>query len=202
MTAKAPEAAKAGVEDTRQRILLAARKLYAERGSRGTTTREVADSAGVNEATLFRHFGTKQALLSAMLDHFSESTLYVTVLEQIREVHGLEPQLCFLASAAIDSLRRKQDLIRATMAEEPSNPEAVACTWRAPAEGKRMLTGFMREKVEGGELRGDPQILSRIFMSLAFAYVMAGRLWSDEERPKEEVIRTMVDTFVNGARPR
>jgi hypothetical protein len=39
-------------------------------------------------------------------------------------------------------------------------------------------------------------------MSLAFAYVMAGRLWSDEERPKEEVIRTMVDTFVNGARPR
>ena len=62
---------KSGVDQTRLRILGAARELYAEKGSRGTTTREVADRAGVNEATLFRHFGTKGQLLSAMLEHFS-----------------------------------------------------------------------------------------------------------------------------------
>ncbi|MEO7039366.1 MAG: helix-turn-helix domain-containing protein, partial [Candidatus Elarobacter sp.] len=49
----------AGVEDTRTRILAAARELFERNGTRGTTTREVAERAGVNEATLFRHFGSK-----------------------------------------------------------------------------------------------------------------------------------------------
>ena len=68
-SARVPRAVdlKAGVEDTRLRILAATRTLYASKGSRGTTTREVAILAGVNEATLFRHFGTKTLLLTAML---------------------------------------------------------------------------------------------------------------------------------------
>ena len=48
------------------RILAAARELFERNGTRGTTTREVAERAGVNEATLFRHFGSKAALLDAM----------------------------------------------------------------------------------------------------------------------------------------
>ena len=55
-----------GVEDTRARILAAAREVFERNGTRGTTTREVAERAGVNEATLFRHFGSKRALLDAM----------------------------------------------------------------------------------------------------------------------------------------
>ena len=152
MTLKPLEPAKHGVEDTRLRILAAARKLYAERGSRGTTTREVADLAGVNEATLFRHFGTKQQLLSAMHDHFSESSTYVAVFERLALVDGLEAQLRLLGSEAIESLRRKEDLIKVSMAEDISNPEAGKCAWRAPVAGREMLSGFMRQKVEAGEL--------------------------------------------------
>jgi AcrR family transcriptional regulator len=203
VTLRAPEAAaKPGVEDTRLRILAAARKMYAERGSRGATTRDVAESAGVNEATLFRHFGTKQQLLSAMLDHYSERSTFISIFERLREISGLEAQLCLLGSEAIESLRRKEDLIKASMAEEISNPEAGLCAWRAPVEGRRLLTEFMRQKVDAGELRGDPESLARIFMSLFFAYVMAARLWHEEERPGDVVTQTIVDTFLNGARPR
>ena len=49
--------------DLRQKILKAATELYAETGFRGTTTRQIAQLAGVNEVTLFRHFGSKTALL-------------------------------------------------------------------------------------------------------------------------------------------
>ncbi len=203
MTLKEPEAiAKSGVEETRLRILAAARKLYAERGSRGTTTREVADLAGVNEATLFRHFGTKQQLLAAMYDHFSEASAYVSILERMLEISGMEAQLRFLGAEAIESLRRKEDLIKVSMAEEIAFPEAGTCAWRAPVAGKLMLTEYMRERVEAGELQGDPETLARIFMSLFFAYVMANRIWSGEERPRDSVVQTIVDTFVNGARPR
>ena len=60
----------ASPEETRERILVAAREVIGRKGKRGATTREIADVAGVNEATLFRHFGTKEALLVACAQHF------------------------------------------------------------------------------------------------------------------------------------
>jgi AcrR family transcriptional regulator len=51
---------------SRQRLLNAARELFVRQGITQTTTRQIADLAGVNEVTLFRHFGTKQGLLLAV----------------------------------------------------------------------------------------------------------------------------------------
>src|SRR5438034_4830741 len=53
--------------DTRDRSLDAAKKVYAKHGFRGATTRLIAIEAGVNEVTLFRTFGSKGALLEAVL---------------------------------------------------------------------------------------------------------------------------------------
>lgn len=53
--------------ETQEKILSATRQVYAEVGFRGTTTRRIAQVAGVNEVTLFRHFGTKEALVRAAL---------------------------------------------------------------------------------------------------------------------------------------
>jgi AcrR family transcriptional regulator len=49
--------------ETRDRILKAALKLFARRGYDGTTTKDLAEAAGVAEGTLFRHFETKKAIL-------------------------------------------------------------------------------------------------------------------------------------------
>lgn len=53
---------------TRRRILAAARALVAERGIDGTSTRDVAEAAGVNVATLHHHFGSKDGLHQACID--------------------------------------------------------------------------------------------------------------------------------------
>ncbi|MFC7618804.1 helix-turn-helix domain-containing protein [Microlunatus sp. GCM10028923] len=50
-------------ERTRSALLEAAAELFLERGFDATTTRQIADRAGVSEMTLFRHFPTKEALL-------------------------------------------------------------------------------------------------------------------------------------------
>ena len=50
--------------EAREQLLQAALKVYAESGTRGATTRRIAQEAGVNEVTLFRHFGSKDALHS------------------------------------------------------------------------------------------------------------------------------------------
>ncbi|MEM9483710.1 MAG: helix-turn-helix domain-containing protein, partial [Cyanobacteria bacterium P01_F01_bin.116] len=50
-------------DDTQEKILEAAQRLFARRGYGGTTTRDLAQAAGVAEGTLFRHFENKKAIL-------------------------------------------------------------------------------------------------------------------------------------------
>jgi AcrR family transcriptional regulator len=53
-------------EDRRAAIIKAVQRVFAEKGFDGTTTRELAEAAGVSEALLFKHFPNKEALYSAM----------------------------------------------------------------------------------------------------------------------------------------
>ncbi len=53
-------------EERRAAIIRAVRQVFAEKGFDGTTTRELAEAAGVSEALLFKHFPNKEALFSAM----------------------------------------------------------------------------------------------------------------------------------------
>ncbi len=190
----------AGVEDTRARILAAARDLYERAGSRGTTTRSVADLARVNEATLFRHFGTKQQLIAAMLEHFTEASTFGETIESVQRGATLERQLAMLGNAAIEAIRRKEKLIKVAMAEEITNPEGHNCAWRAPAAARRHLRGYFAARIAAGELRGDPDFLARTFLSLFFTFVMARAVWGDGEQAQERVVTRLVAIFLNGAR--
>ena len=60
----AEQARRSGAQ-TRERLLGAARVAFARRGYHATTTAEIAAAAGCSEPTLFKHFGSKQALLVA-----------------------------------------------------------------------------------------------------------------------------------------
>ncbi|MGD9764378.1 MAG: CerR family C-terminal domain-containing protein [Candidatus Binatia bacterium] len=60
-------AAPQSASDTKARVLQAAARLFAERGFRGTTAREIAERAGVNLAAAHYHFGSKEALYIEVL---------------------------------------------------------------------------------------------------------------------------------------
>lgn len=55
-------------EDRRRQLIQIALRLFSQNGFRGTTTKEIALAAGVNEAIIFRHFETKDDLYAAILD--------------------------------------------------------------------------------------------------------------------------------------
>jgi TetR/AcrR family transcriptional regulator len=59
--------------DRRRQLLDAALELFSRKGFGGTTTKEIAAAAGVTEAIIFRHFPSKQALYTAVLDSKTES---------------------------------------------------------------------------------------------------------------------------------
>ena len=56
-------------EHRRRQIIEVAIDLFSRRGFNGTTTKEIAAAAGVNEAIIFRHFAGKEQLYAAILDY-------------------------------------------------------------------------------------------------------------------------------------
>jgi len=54
-------------DERRKAIVTAAVPLFARKGFAGTTTRELAEAAGISEALLFRHFPSKQLLYREIL---------------------------------------------------------------------------------------------------------------------------------------
>src|SRR3989442_6666630 len=65
-----------------QQILKNAIRLFAQKGFRGTTTREIALAAGVNEVTIFRHFSSKQDLYAAILEVKSSEAGVSTLVDE------------------------------------------------------------------------------------------------------------------------
>ncbi len=59
--------------DTRERALAVAQALFAERGYRGTSLRDIAKRIGVRAPSLLHHFPSKQQLYLAVLDQLFES---------------------------------------------------------------------------------------------------------------------------------
>ncbi|MEU7939473.1 TetR/AcrR family transcriptional regulator [Microbispora bryophytorum] len=60
--------------ETRHRILREAANLFAEKGYAATTTREIAAAVGVQQPSLFHHFGSKQEILDNLLRVSIEAT--------------------------------------------------------------------------------------------------------------------------------
>ncbi|MGY3677983.1 TetR/AcrR family transcriptional regulator [Streptomyces sp. TE33382] len=86
---------------TRGRLLEAARDLFAERGYERATVRAIADRAGVNQALLFRYFGSKQGLLTEVVAEGGLEELRATPPEELFE-KALRSMLTRSAPGAAD----------------------------------------------------------------------------------------------------
>lgn len=62
-----------GREEVAAAVLTAAADLFAERGPAATSIRDIAARSKVNHGLVFRHFGTKEQLVGAVLDHLGEN---------------------------------------------------------------------------------------------------------------------------------
>ena len=109
----------------RQRLLEAARAEFGDKGIEAATTRGIAERAGCNEVTLFRHFESKQKLLAAVVQETSEEFLAVCEcagdfsgdpredLERFARVYNAALERCEgMARAMIGESRRRPTLAK------------------------------------------------------------------------------------------
>ncbi|HRP07959.1 MAG TPA: helix-turn-helix domain-containing protein, partial [Gemmatimonadales bacterium] len=96
---------------TRDRLLEAARELFASEGFHATTTPLISSRAGVAEGTIYRHFPSKQALLNAV---YQDAMRWGTATVRAAAAGGgrVADRLGGLARSWLDAAEARPALVR------------------------------------------------------------------------------------------
>ncbi|MFB9902836.1 TetR/AcrR family transcriptional regulator [Allokutzneria oryzae] len=142
---------------TRTAILEAAAGLLATSPVADVSTRAVCEAAGVGAPTLYRHFGDKEGLLSAVVDHGFER--YLAGKRAARP-----------SADPVADLRRGWDNHVAFAVENPAyyrlmHSPAVSTPPESANEGYRMLLAALERVAAVGKLRVSPPVAAQMVMS-------------------------------------
>jgi AcrR family transcriptional regulator len=188
----------------RDQLLEAAARLYAETGYRGATTRRIAVQAGVNEITLFRHFGSKDALIREAISRAGLSNVPAALPETPREPFR---ELREWATTHIAELRDRRSLIRTCMGEIEEHPGIFSAENSPPAMAAKVLRRYLRRLRDVGLAKApfDETAASAMLMGVLFADAM-GRdimpgMYQNEPAPAlDEYVRLFLRSIGVGRR--
>ena len=188
----------------RDQLLQAAARLYGEAGYRGATTRRIATAAGVNEITLFRHFGSKEALIREAISRAGSSAVPDLLPETPREPFR---ELRDWARAHIGELRDRRSLIRTCMGEIEEHPGIFSPENSSPALAAKALGQYLRRLREAGLAKApfDEVVASAMLMGVLFADAMGRDIMrdmyrNDPEQALEQYVRLFLRAIGVGVR--
>ena len=117
------------INQTRKLILETALKLFSQKGYNNTSTKEIAEKAGIAEGTIFNYFSTKQELLkevaSTGINMFAESYFIDPLRETINKNTGssLEILVKEVLRNRVELFKEYLPLIKLLIIESQNNPE-------------------------------------------------------------------------------
>src|SRR5215471_12544215 len=189
--------------DRRQEILIAAMELFAKKGFRGTTTRDLATQADVNEAIIFRHFSNKEALYSAILEHKAAEGNKALGEEFERLAKEGDDEKFFMALGRGFLERHENDttflrllLFSALEGHELSEMFIANMTARKP------FFNYIQKRMDEGVFRAmDAQLAARALFGMFASFVLWQEIFGlrkTQPHDREEVVRTFVSIFLRG----
>lgn len=162
-------------------ILWAAARLFAARGVAQTSTRDIAAAAKTTERTLFKHYGSKDALVRAVIDEAVVAQLAPMSLDGLRrliESHDGDLQawhVTLLAQRA-DALSKSPELARLLLVELLRDDDLrarFAEQWRAAA-WRPLVDLFKRlQREQKVTANVSPETLARAFLSINLGYLIS-----------------------------
>jgi AcrR family transcriptional regulator len=186
---------------TRGRILQAAQRLFAAKGFEGTTTRDLAQTAGVAEGTLFRHFANKKAILvevatSGWVDILTD------LLTELSEM-GSYQAIAQVMRRRMWNLQKNADIMRVCFMEVQFHPDLRD---RIQTEVIDKMTdvaeAFFQTAIDKGIYRQmDAKLGAKVFLGLfAIAGFSDHTLIDPNASPQEmqKMAEGLADIFLNG----
>ncbi len=140
----------------RDELLELAASMFAERGLRATTVRDIADSAGILSGSLYHHFASKEEMVDEVLRSFLD-----WLFTRYQEIADTEPnpleRLKGLFMASFDAIehRHAQVVIYQDEAKRLSGQERFSYVDERNKEQRRMWLDLLNDGVEQGYFRPD-----------------------------------------------
>jgi AcrR family transcriptional regulator len=190
--------------EARRLLLDAARELFARQDYRGTTTREIAEAAGVTEYLLFRHFGSKAGLFREALvlpftnfvDDFG--TTWQAVVPEETEEDELAKQF---VGQLYDVLVQHQGLLLTLFASDGLSDEEIDSA--GIADIRRALTVLGQISAEGMSIRGmrssQPDLPAHSTVAMIVGMVaLRSTFYGNEPPPREAIVDELVQATLHG----
>lgn len=190
---------------SQQRIVAAASELFASQGFDLTTTKQIAAQARVNEATVFRNFGSKHDLLLAVV---TESELFAGLPEAFGlpagRVGSLAEAVESYCRTRLGTLDRLSELLRAFVGEAGQySVDRQQGLGRELQQGTQAAARYFADYIEEGQSEPpvSPAKLAALLDSLLLGYLVTEpidelrELWSD----REDFLQSLVRVFAPGA---
>jgi len=173
---------------TRQRIVEAAQRLFTTKGFAASTTRDLAEAAGVASGTLFNYFATKEALLACLAAEAAASA-QAEFEAGTREGASVEEELFAFVAAGLRKLRPlRKDL--AVLLETALSPLAAA-----PADEAQSLRVAHLETVARLARKHQGVELGPVALQLYWTlYTGVLMFWANDKSPRQEDTLALLDS--------
>ena len=195
-------------EERRHQILAVAVRLFSERGFRGTTTKEIAQAAGVSEAMVFRHFATKEELYAAILDHKACSSGVKFDPAQVapEAIDRKDDRAVFetLALRALQFHDEDPDFQRLLLHSALEKHELAQMFFdQVVLRFYQFLGQYIRERQKDGAfIEVDPAIVIRSFLGMVMHHSLNNNLWDPQRRllnvSNESAAKHFTDILLSG----
>lgn len=140
----------------RDELLELAAQMFADRGLKATTVRDIADAAGILSGSLYHHFASKEQMVEEVLRSFLD-----WLFNRYREVIDTEPdplaRLCGLFMVSFEAIeqRHAQVVIYQDEAQRLSSQDRFAFLDDRNLEQRQMWLDVLRDGVAAGVFRTD-----------------------------------------------
>jgi AcrR family transcriptional regulator len=186
---------------TRTRILDAAQRLFAAQGFDGTTTRDLAQAAGVAEGTLFRHFANKKAILVEVATQGWVEIL-TDLLTELSEM-GTYKAVAQVMRRRMWNMRKNADMMRVCFMEAQFHPDLRD---RIQVEVIDKMTdvaeAFFQTAMDKGVYRKtNAKLVAKVFLGMfAVAGFSDSTIIQADASPQQlqEMAEGLADIFLNG----
>ncbi|MBD0384224.1 TetR/AcrR family transcriptional regulator [Paenibacillus sedimenti] len=136
--------------NNRDKLLLAAIDLMAEKGYKGVSTKEIAAAAGVSEMTLFRNFGSKLNLLEAAVDRYHYSGEMQMIFNE-KIVWDLRTDLLLIGQAYHEIMNRNRKMILIVLKDHELSGLRDK-SQKHPRQLQEMLTNYFKTMQQQSKL--------------------------------------------------
>lgn len=192
-------------EDRRSQIVDVAARLFSQKGFRGTTTKEIALAAGVNEAIIFRHFTTKSDLYAAIIDQKACSNEMQALESAVAKlIERKDDQGIFktLALHILDFHDGDDTFMRLLFYSALEGHELSELFFRNQSSKHfRKLADYIEQRIADGAFRlVEPMTAARAYIGMVVYHSQLKKLYrgSLDELTNEELAEQLTDIFLSG----